>query len=70
MKCGAGEGRKPLLTEELEGKRIRNRDFPAGPVVKTVFPLPGVRAPSLVRELKFLHAAQCSQKRKGKEKNS
>ena len=41
--------------------------FPAGPVVKTVLPLPGVRAPSLVRELKLLHAAQCSQKRKREE---
>ena len=37
------------------------RDFPGGPVAKTVLPLQGVRFQHLVYETKIPHAAQCSQ---------
>ena len=38
-----------------------NEDFPGGPVVKTVLPMPGVQVRFLVRVVKIPHAAWHSQ---------
>ena len=43
-----------LVQQQTFLKRLKpTKDFPGGPVVKTVLPLQGARVQSLVMELKF-----------------
>ena len=53
--------------EECSKSEARQRDFPGGPVVKTLLPLQGARVPSLVGELRSPMARPKKKKKKEEE---